>query len=173
MEIPGADAVDMPHLAECHFPILPDVTEVKFEHSASHKRCVIKRKQVPIEPGLAITAHKAQGQTMGKVVVNLAGCAGTEQPYVMVSRSSSLEGVVILRDFDYGKVTRRHSEDLRKELKRLECLRLQTIVKIGSEDDRHEAKRMLTAMQSGGTSKKRVRSAGEGDEHTKRTRLAA
>ena len=92
-----------------------------------------KRKQVPIEPGFAITAHKAQGQTMGKVVVDLAGCAGTEQPYVMVSRSSSLEGLVILRDFDYGKVTRRHSEDLRKELKRLECLRLQTIVKIGSD----------------------------------------
>jgi len=34
----------------------------------------------------------------------------------------------------------RHSEDLQKELKRLECLRLKTIVKIGSEDERREAK---------------------------------
>ena len=163
----------MAHLGERHFPILPDVTEIKFEHSASQKRCVIKRKQVPIEPGFAITAHKAQGQTMARVVVDLAGCAGTERPYVMVSRSTSLEGLMILRDFDYSKVTRRHSEDLRKELKRLECLRLKTIVKIGSEDERREAKRLLTAMQGGGTSKKRERSADERDERPKRTRLAS
>jgi len=45
-----ADAVKMAHLAERYFPILPDVTEIKFEHSVSHKCHVIKRRQVPIEP---------------------------------------------------------------------------------------------------------------------------
>lgn len=109
VEIPGCDAVEVVHLPERHFPILPDVTELKFEHTASHKRCMIKRKQVPIEPGFAMTAHKAQGQTMSRIMVDLAGCSGTEQPYVMVSRSTSLEGIPILRDFDFGKVTKRHS----------------------------------------------------------------
>ena len=61
VEIPKSDNVSMLHLPERHFPILPDVTEIKFEHNALHKRCVIKRKQVPVEPGFAMTAHKAQG----------------------------------------------------------------------------------------------------------------
>ena len=47
------------------------------------KRCIIKRKQVPVEPGFVMTAHKAQGQTMARVVVDRAGCSGTEQLYVM------------------------------------------------------------------------------------------
>jgi len=172
VEIPGADPVEMAHLGERHFPILPDVTEIKFEHNASHKRCVIKRKQVPIEPGFAITAHKAQGQTMGRVVVDLAGCSGTESPYVMVSRSTSLTGLIVLRDFESGKIMRRHSEDLRKEFKRLECLRLQTVMKIGSESERHDAKQMLAAMQTSGEAKKRKALADESGERPKKTRLA-
>ena len=65
VEIPSSDSIEMANLPEHRFPILPDVTEIKFEHNASHKRCVIKRKQVPIEPGwFAITAHKARGQTV-------------------------------------------------------------------------------------------------------------
>ena len=50
----------MPHLPPHHFPILADTAEITSEHNASHKRCVIKRKQVPIEPGFAMTTHKAQ-----------------------------------------------------------------------------------------------------------------
>jgi len=116
VEIPGSDAMEMPHLPPHHFPILPDLTDITFEHPASRKRCVIKRKQVPIEPVFAMTAHKAQGQTMEKVVVDLAGCAGTEQPYVTVSRSTSLEDLLVLRDFDFSQITKRRSEDLRKNL---------------------------------------------------------
>jgi len=93
VEIPGSDAIEMPHLPVHHFPILADITDITFKHGGSRKCCMIKRKQVPIEPGFAMTAHKAQGQTMGKVVVDLAGCSGTEQPYVMVLRSTSIEGL--------------------------------------------------------------------------------
>ena len=118
----------MPHLPTQHFPILPDTTELKFEHSGSHKRCMIKRKQVPIEPGFAMTIHEAQGRTMG-VIVNLAGCSGTEPPYVMASRATSLDGLLVLRDFDRKQLTKRHSEDLRIEFKRLEYLKWRTIEK--------------------------------------------
>ena len=171
VEIPGADAVEMAHLPERHFPILPDVTEIKFEHSASHKRCVIKRKQVPIEPGFAITAHKAQGQTMDKVTVDITGCTGTEQPYVMVSRATSMEGLVVLRDFDCGKITKRHSEDLRRELKRLECLRLRTVLQVGSEGEKRDARLLLGTMQSNNESKKRKGTTHEGDRHSKKARV--
>ena len=143
VDIPGSDTVEMDYLPEHHFPVLPDVTELKFEHVASHKRCVIKRKQVPIEPGFAITAHKAQGKTMGKVVVDLAGCSGTEQPYVMVSRCTSIEGMVVLRDFDKSKVTKRLSEDLRKEFSRLDRLRLQSVIEYGTGDEVSEARDLL------------------------------
>lgn len=44
VEIPGSGPVEIEHLPVHKFQILPDVTEIKFEHGASHKRCVIKRK---------------------------------------------------------------------------------------------------------------------------------
>ena len=34
MEISGSDAIEMPRLPVHHFPILPDTTEVTFEHVA-------------------------------------------------------------------------------------------------------------------------------------------
>ena len=151
VEIPGADAVEMPHLPPRHFPILPDDTEIKYEHPASHKRCTIKRKQVPIEPGFAVTSHKAQGQTLNKAVVDLAGCTGTEQPYVMASRCTSLEGLLILRDFKFDQITKRHSEDLRKEFSRLDNLRLRTIVKYGNNDEIIVAQEALNNTPNGST----------------------
>ena len=84
MEILGSDAIEMPRLPVHHFPILPDTTVVTFERIASRKCCIIKRKQVPVEPGFVMTVHKAQGQTMARVVVDRASCSGTEQPYMMV-----------------------------------------------------------------------------------------
>ncbi|EIW62576.1 uncharacterized protein TRAVEDRAFT_96580, partial [Trametes versicolor FP-101664 SS1] len=69
-----------------------------------------------------ITAHKAQGQTFSRVVVDLAGCTGTEAPYVMLSRATSLAGVLILRPFDISKITCRQSGDMRKESHRLSVL---------------------------------------------------
>ncbi|KAF8181772.1 hypothetical protein BJ912DRAFT_805171, partial [Pholiota molesta] len=73
-----------------------------------------------------MTAHKAQGQTMGKVVIDLESTKGTEAPYVMVSRVTSLDGLLILRKFSDKKIKCRLSEDLRIELRRLENLRLDT-----------------------------------------------
>ncbi|OSC97380.1 hypothetical protein PYCCODRAFT_1334713, partial [Trametes coccinea BRFM310] len=73
-----------------------------------------------------ITAHKSQGQTFKHIIVDLAGCIGSEAPYVMLSRATSLNGIIILRPFDKSKITCRPSEDLRKELRRLEILALQT-----------------------------------------------
>ncbi|KAI0717165.1 hypothetical protein C8Q76DRAFT_571455, partial [Earliella scabrosa] len=73
-----------------------------------------------------LTAHKAQGQTFNKVIVDLESCSGTEAPYVMLSRATSLEGVIILRSFRKCKITCHQSGDIRKEARRLEILQLKT-----------------------------------------------
>lgn len=143
IEVANSDSVAMKGLPEHCFPILPDITDIKFEHPASRKRCVIKRKQIPIEPGFAITAHKAQGQTMARVIVDLASCSGTEQPYVMLSRCKTLEGLVVLRDFDSGKITKRRSEELRREFNRLDLLHWETMVEWGTADEVERARREL------------------------------
>ena len=170
VEIPGSEAVSMPHLPPYHFPILTDVTEIKFEHNASHRRCIIKRRQVPVEPGFAMTAHKAQGQTMSKIVVDLEGCSGTEQPYVMVSRCTSLDGLLILRDFDKSKITKRVSEDLRREFARLKLLGLGTIVKYGSEREVLRAKKEMEDLQGKVGRGEKRKSIGGNDKWAKRVR---
>ena len=79
--------------------VLQDTINMTFRHPHSGKKCTIRRTQLPILPTFAMTAHKAQGQTMKKVLVDfkLESCKGTESPYVMVSQVASLEGLLILR----------------------------------------------------------------------------
>ncbi|KAI0348767.1 hypothetical protein OH77DRAFT_1386661, partial [Trametes cingulata] len=73
-----------------------------------------------------MTAHKSQGQTFERVIVDLESCRGTEAPYVMLSRATRLEGVVILRPFSMSKISTRPSGDLRRENRRIRLLALQT-----------------------------------------------
>ncbi|THU82760.1 hypothetical protein K435DRAFT_563213, partial [Dendrothele bispora CBS 962.96] len=75
-----------------------------------------------------MTCHKSQGSTLQNIVVDLRLCRGSESPYVMLSRATSLDGVVILRDFENKKLQCRLSEDLRVEFKRIRILQLQTIL---------------------------------------------
>ena len=175
VEIPGSDGVEVPHLPRHHFPIMLDTTELKFEHGKSHKRCTIRRKQVPIEPGFAVTVYKAQGQTMNRVIVDLTGCTGTEPPYMMVSRATSLDGLVVLRDFDARQITKRRSEDLRKEFSRLTLLKWQTIVDHGCGAEMNEAKQMIKNLRGGAGARGTKRKAERGKEPnngSKRSRVA-
>lgn len=91
---------------------------------------------------------------MGKVIVDLASCSGTEQPYVMVSQCTSLDGLLILRDFNKSKITRRVSEDLRREYGRLNLLKLKTIMKYGSGEEVVRAKEEVEEIESDGKWKK-------------------
>ena len=117
-----------------HAVVLQDTTDLNFVHPHSGKRCKIKRTQLPLLPAFAMTAHKAQGQTLKKVIIDLENCRGTESPYVMVSRVTLLEGLLILRPFRSSKIKCRQSEDVRKEFKRLDGLKLLTINKLEGHD---------------------------------------
>ncbi|KAF8073355.1 hypothetical protein FPV67DRAFT_1394146, partial [Lyophyllum atratum] len=73
-----------------------------------------------------MTAHRAQGQTMEKVIIDLQACTGTESPYVMVSRATTIHGLLILRRFDKKRICCCESEEARVEKLRLRKLALQT-----------------------------------------------
>ena len=124
--------------------VLQDTTDMKFIHPYSHKICTIKRTQIPIMPAFAMTAHKAQGQTMDKVIVDLESCHGTESPYVMISRVKSLNGLHILRPFNISKIQCRQSEDTRRELQRLNFLQLLTIADLGDPLESARAQEALS-----------------------------
>jgi hypothetical protein len=91
-----------------------------------------------------MTAHKAQGQTMDRAIVDLESCFGTESPYVMISRVRSLDGLRILRPFNIAKIQCRQSEDSRREFRRLDFIRLLTIVEFGTASEKAEARDALS-----------------------------
>lgn len=145
IHLEDTDGAALPYLAPKEVPVLSDTADLVFTHPYSKKSMTLQRTQVPILPAYSMTAHKAQGQTFAKVIVDLQGCRGSEAPYVMLSRATSLDGVLILRPFSKSKITCNRSEDLRFEMDiRQPALNLQTIVATESSDALVEdAKRCL------------------------------
>ena len=141
---PSTSVPNLPNLPPHHVVALQDTVDMRFVHPYSQKTCTIKRTQLPVVPAFAMTAHKSQGQTMDQAIVDLQSCRGTESPYVMLSRVTSLEGLAILRPFDKRKIQSRQSEDSRREAKRLEYLRLHTVVQCGDEDESAAARVILS-----------------------------
>ena len=133
----------MPNLRPHQAVAIADEKAIKFVHPASKKKCSIKRTQIPIMPAFAMTAHKAQGLTMPKVMIDLESCRGSEAPYVMVSRVKSLDGLLIMRPFDQKRICCRMSEDVRREFSRLRLLELLTIVENGEGDEVTVARKEL------------------------------
>ena len=60
----------LPTLEPHQAVVLQDTINMTFRHPHSGKKCTIWRTQLPILPASAMTAHKAQGQTMKKELVD-------------------------------------------------------------------------------------------------------
>lgn len=132
VDIPNSSGEPMLSLPPKTFPILVDTQTMNFTHPHTRRSISISRSQVPIVPAFAMTAHRAQGQTFDHVIVDLESCQGTEAPYVMVSRASSLEGLLVLRSFQSRKIMCSLSQDARVERCRVNRLRLRTLIKYGT-----------------------------------------
>ena len=90
----------------------------------------VHRRQFPITPANAFTDYRAQGQTIGHVIVDIGkppqGSLSLFNLYVALSRSSGQKTIRLLRDFDDKMLKQVHDFDLIEEDSRLERLDRQT-----------------------------------------------
>lgn len=134
VEVEDYSGDPLPHLPRHFVPCLQDSVDIEFVHPYSKKKCRIRRTQVPLAPAFAITAHKSQGQTLSRVVIDLESSRSCESAYVMVSRVTSLQGLIVLRPFDSKRISSRMNQHLREEFKRLHVLDLETAAKYDSDE---------------------------------------
>ena len=139
----------LPHLDPFHSVVITDTVDVLLRHPFHGGDLKFKRTQVPILPGFAMTVHKSQGMTTDRAVVDLEGCKGTESPYVMLSRVTTLEGLLILRPFAINRITCRQTEDMRRETRRLQILDLLTLIHSSTGLQRSRAEQDLSALTGG------------------------
>ena len=104
------------------FSINPKIPEL------STRSVEIRRKQFPITPAQAFTAYKAQAKTLDKVIIDLSrpptGSLDSAYAYVSLSRSKTLSGIAILREFNEQILNMRYSLDYNAEIKRLNEIEL-------------------------------------------------
>lgn len=133
--IEGCNSECMTSLNPLEMPILCDSVALEFRRKGSPDKMNCQRKQVAIVPAFAMTAHRAQGQTMSHVIVDLDSCSTPEAAYVMVSRATSLDGLMVLRPFRPDVLTMGKSEQYQVETHRLHVLSLKTTAHWGDADD--------------------------------------
>ncbi len=85
----------------------------------------IKRKALPLVPAYSITTHKSQGQTLGKVIIDLVvppGPVEIASTYVPLSRVKRLEDLLILRPFKFETLQVKPTAAQLEELNRLDII---------------------------------------------------
>ena len=99
----------------------------KTTNSNATKKAIlsIKRRALPLVPAYCITTHKSQGQTLGKVVIDLKLPNETDDiaaVYVPLSRVKRLTDLVILRPFEDKVLLIKPAPSQLAEIKRLDQL---------------------------------------------------
>ena len=67
----------------------------------------IKRKVLPLSPAYSMTTHKSQGQTLGKIIIDLVTPPGPVEVvsvYVPLSRVKRLDDLLIIRPFEFATI---------------------------------------------------------------------
>ena len=87
-------------------PILLKVESFQVAMPGRRKRVNVNRRHFPLVPRFSCTAHKSQGQTLSKAIIDLvprngkSKGLGIEFAYVPLSRVRTLKDLTILRPFD-------------------------------------------------------------------------
>ena len=105
-------------------PLSPSM--VQFNVDVDGAKVKLERRQLAIVPAYAFTDYKSQGQTMEYVIVDISkpptGSLSPFNVYVALSRSRGRATIRILRDFDPALLMHHPSEELRRDMVRLEEL---------------------------------------------------
>ncbi|CAF4251337.1 unnamed protein product [Rotaria socialis] len=83
----------------------------------------IKRKALPLIPAYSMTTHKSQGQTLGKIIVDLvmpSGPVEVASVYVPLSRVKRLDDLLIVRSFELSSLQVKPTAAQLEELNRLD-----------------------------------------------------
>ena len=88
-----------------HIPIFPEKGNFSVSMKGTNKTFNVNRFQFPIVPRFSCTAHKAQGMTLSKAIVDLVPIPTSTSndisfSYVPLSRVRRLEDLTILRPFN-------------------------------------------------------------------------
>jgi ATP-dependent exoDNAse (exonuclease V) alpha subunit len=136
VHLPNATAPVLPNLGVNEYPIMQESMYITYKGGKRNSHGFsFKRMQLPLIPAFAMTAHKSQGQTLPKAIIDLNSCCGSEAPYVMVSHVHHLDDLLILRPFEFHKIRYHLSQDLRKELDRLTYHHHSTVLQYGDESE--------------------------------------
>ena len=88
------------------YPSFQKQNRLKSKYQGKKDKININRKHFPLVPRFACTAHKSQGQTLTKAIIDLVvpegnkGVVEINFSYVPLSRVRTLEDLTILRPFD-------------------------------------------------------------------------
>ena len=138
VHIPGAGRICASAVDDV-VPIFPEWTSFVLRRRPGEpgKNVSVSRLQLPLLPAYAYTDYKSQGRSLDSAIVDPASASTLQGVYVMLSRLRALDGLVILRPFNSAKLEQRLSQELRKELKRLDELDATTRTNFVSTFGRH------------------------------------
>ena len=108
VKFPGATWI-LPGLSEkCVYPIVPRKGCWFLDHGAPPRALRVMRRQLPLAPAFAITAHAAQGQTLKAAIINLLVNRGPSlrAAYVALTRVAKTSDVLISCDFSRKPFTK-------------------------------------------------------------------
>ena len=134
-------------LAPALVPIFAEETSITFKarvqpFSRKQQTFSAKRHQIPISTAFAITAHKAQGRTFSKAVLDLEKpkpppSMSEHQTFcstnVMLSRLQSFSGLHLLTPISLSSIRSKPDSELREQQNRLMSINEMTIRKWKAE----------------------------------------
>ena len=102
VEFPGA-TFQLSGLAPGVYPITPLRRTWFLDAGRKHPSLAVTRKQLPLLPAFAMTAHQAQGQTLEAGVIadlNYKAISGAMTAYIAMTRVRNRKDLLILRAFE-------------------------------------------------------------------------
>ncbi|CAF1353016.1 unnamed protein product [Rotaria sordida] len=103
--------------------LLPENIAKAAKINKKTRKLSVKRKALPLIPAYSMTTYKSQGQTLGKIIVDLVMPPGplvVASVYVPLSRVKRLDDILIIRSFEFATLQVKSSTAQIEELKRLD-----------------------------------------------------